>query len=263
MLLHECHKEREEAQRELYIDDNGTHLCFIFIPIKDHQEVLVIVENQTVRKQQERDLRINQKVMDLVFLSREIGIWDWDIQNNLYRNNQNMQEIVGAKSESEVPQNKEWIERIHPEEKATVLAAYTAHLQAESESAEASYRFRTLQDKWKWVVEYSMVTERDENGEPLHMIGVLIDFDRFKKDEFTIATQNKLIDQVAFANSHKIRGPLARIKGLILLVDEMRMAEQNMESEEIKDILKMITISAEELDNALNQTAEILNRNEI
>lgn len=261
-LLKECHAGREEAQRDVFLDENDTCLCFVFIPIKGQPEIMVIVENQTAQKRREKDQRINQKLMDLLFHSKEIGIWDWDVRQNRYSNNANMQYIVGAKSMEEVPQNKEWLERIHADEKAKVLLAYNAHLEGETESTESSYRFRTLQDKWKWVVEYSMVTERDENGEPLHMIGVLIDFDRFKMAEETMAQQSKLIDQVAFANSHKIRGPLARIKGLILLIDQIRTFDGNAPDSELQDILDKINLSSEELDNALNQTADILNRSE-
>jgi len=261
-LLKECNKASEEAQRDIFLDEGDICLCFVFIPIKDQSEIMVIVENQTVQKRREKDQRIHHKLMELLFHSKEIGIWDWDIRQNIYHNNDNMQHIVGAKTMDEVPKNKEWLERIHLSDKEHVLSAYNSHLEGETESAEASYRFRTLQDNWKWVVEYSMVTERDENGEPWHMIGVLIDFDRFKKAEETMVQQSKLIDQVAFANSHKIRGPLARIKGLILLIEELRILQKNPLDSEFQDILDKIKVSSEELDGALNQTADILNRPE-
>jgi len=58
---------------------------------------------------------------------------------------------------------------------------------------------------------------------------------------------------------------LARIKGLIHLVEEIRGNSENIaevDSIDMQDILGKLKICSEELDTALNKTAEILNRSE-
>ena len=60
---------------------------------------------------------------------------------------------------------------LHPEDRERVAAASKAYLQGDRPTYEADYRRRTKSGDWKWFSTLGMVTERDETGEPLRIVG--------------------------------------------------------------------------------------------
>jgi PAS domain S-box-containing protein len=66
-----------------------------------------------------------------------------------------------------------------------------------------------------------------------------------------IEDQNKKLRNIAWTQSHVVRAPLARIMGLITLIEEQKSDELNH-----KDLLGHITQSAHELDSIIRKIAE-------
>lgn len=62
-----------------------------------------------------------------------------------------------------------------------------------------------------------------------------------------IKTQNEKLIEYAYFNAHKVRGPLARILGLAMLI------ETDLTLEEIRDLNKKLNLSALELDEVIKE----------
>lgn len=69
-----------------------------------------------------------------------------------------------------------------------------------------------------------------------------------------IKEKNRMLIEYAFLNAHKIRGPLARILGLI----ELTNIEQDIRKETLQDYFVLIKKSAIELDDVVNSVNQIL-----
>ena len=253
---HSLNKDME-LEREVVLPSNNHIYRFLFIPISEHQEQLIIVQDETAQLHQIKMQKQNELILNLVLSTRDIGLREWSLRMDQVRYNENALKIMGAATYDEIPQHREWMTRIHPDDQAEVSASYNRLLQGATDSHEAQYRILTLHNTYKWIVEYAVISERDDNEEPVHLIGVFIDFDRYKKHEETVHDQKQKLQQVAFANSHKIRGPLARMLGLIQLCEEQR--NHGVQSEdEIDEILEKLKTSALELDTVLKENAEII-----
>lgn len=65
-----------------------------------------------------------------------------------------------------------------------------------------------------------------------------------------IETQNQKLREISWIQSHMVRSPLARIMGLIQLINDLK------NSEETGTILEYILLSANELDNAIKEISD-------
>lgn len=69
----------------------------------------------------------------------------------------------------------------------------------------------------------------------------------------SIETQNAKLKEISWMQSHIIRAPLARIMGLIQLMDD---SSRNID--ETKEIMEYISLSARELDTVINDITDII-----
>lgn len=257
-LIKRARQEMMEMEREYLAPDHSRFSNMIVIPLAGNNEVLIIHRDLTNTRSQEKENKTNQQILDLILLSNDIGIWEWDLVRSVYSSNAAFKKVIGLNADDVSPSNAEWIARIHDEDRQMVSHSYAAHLSGETEIHKSAYRFYSYKNIWKWLLDYSLVTERDENGEPTKIIGVILDIDHDEKNKEMIKNQGKIIQQMAFANSHHVRGPVARIQGLIQLMEAMGQ-EKPLTEEECKDILGKIKTCSEDLDRALNDFALILN----
>jgi signal transduction histidine kinase len=68
--------------------------------------------------------------------------------------------------------------------------------------------------------------------------------------------QNEKLIEFAFLNAHKVRGPLARVLGLSMLI------KKDLSLEEIRDLNEKIQQSATELDNVIRDLGKRLETEE-
>ena len=68
---------------------------------------------------------------------------------------------------------------------------------------------------------------------------------RYVKD---IEEKNKRLNEIAWIQSHVVRAPLARIKGLIEFIKFMPAEKLNLQ-----EVLNNIMVSADELDNVIHE----------
>ena len=69
-----------------------------------------------------------------------------------------------------------------------------------------------------------------------------------------IEEQNKKLSDIAWKQSHEVRGPVARIMGLLNLQKEM-----NYQGEDLDEILTYIMISSLELDQIIRDISKNIN----
>lgn len=99
----------------------------------------------------------------------------------------------------------------------------------------------------------SIVPIADGNGVPTHFISIGRDVTERLENIEAIKEQNKKLKDIAWVQSHEVRGPLARIKGLLNLLsydpqskaDAELLAYLKFASNEMDDVIKKITQQTE------------------
>jgi methyl-accepting chemotaxis protein len=130
---------------------------------------------------------------------------------------------------------------------------YRIYLAKKIANEELQLLNRSIQDKNEEIVAQSEELRQasDEIGQMNENLETLV-----KERTDKIEVQNKKLVEYAYFNAHKVRGPLARILGLVSLI---RM--QDLEGE-IKNIHERLGESARELDQVIHEINSNLENNE-
>ncbi|MDZ4141334.1 MAG: EAL domain-containing protein [Methylotenera sp.] len=154
---------------------------------------LVLSRDITERKQVEESLRNNELRWKFAVEGSGDGVWDWNIQTNEVQYSNRWKNMLGYADHDILPTNQEWVNRVHPEDSCYVAATMQAYLKGKSSIYVVEYRLRCKDDSYKWILGRGMVVSRDENGEPLRMIGTHTDITERKNTE-----QDLRISAIAF-----------------------------------------------------------------
>ena len=130
-------------------------------------------------RKQGAEQRVNR--FELVSWATQDAIFDWDLVAHEIWRNENYQRLFGAPETSPESDNW-WLDRVHPEDLERVVALQNAALRGEGEPFLARYRLRYPDGSYADVLERRLVV-RDDQGQPVHMIGALNDVTELRRAE--------------------------------------------------------------------------------
>jgi diguanylate cyclase (GGDEF)-like protein/PAS domain S-box-containing protein len=123
-------------------------------------------------------LRTSEKRLDLALNSAREGVWDWNVANNTVFYSEQWKTIVGLPPDWTTKGRSDWNERIHPEDRAAVLAQVDLCRQALAPSVPemfytCEYRLRHASGEWIWIRSRGSVVERSSTGDAVRMSGTI------------------------------------------------------------------------------------------
>lgn len=138
-----------------------------------------------------------------------------------------------------------WLKAVHPDDiehvKKITLSLYETKV-----PATRIYRIKNeLTQKYLWVEDY-IFPLINKGGVIVEIYGSIKDISNVKKYILAIENQNKKLGDIAWTQSHIVRAPLARMMGLINLLDN-----ESQVDEETNQLLKYILSSAHEFDEII------------
>lgn len=169
-------------------------------------------------------------------------IWDWNMDIGKIVWNKGVKEVFGYTSTNT---SQQWLlERIHPEDVQEVLKAFELLSTSKKRRLQLEYRFRCADGTYKSVLDRSFIII-DAQGKPIRMIGSMQDITERINHINAIESQNRQLREIAWIQSHEIRAPLARILGLVALM------EAHATEDSLKDYLLHLKSSSDELDQVI------------
>jgi len=114
------------------------------------------------------------------------GVWDWDLANNTVFFSKQWKGMLGFAEDELGDSLDEWEKRIHPDDKADILAIVQAYLDGKTPIYISEHRVSCKDGSWKWVLDRGMVVSRRDDGTPLRMIGTHTDITGRKLLEETL-----------------------------------------------------------------------------
>ncbi len=211
----------------------------------------------TERKKAEEDILLSYERYNLVAKATNDAIFDMNIiSGEVIRSGDGFQTLFGYDKEIYCSDDFDYTKLIHPEDLSRVK--------------ESMDLLQQNPDKQNWVLDYRLLKAngdyayvhdkgyiiRDTQGKAIRMIGATQDITERIKYTKAIEAQNKQLREIAWTQSHIVRAPLARLIGLINLIDEEGQIDQDT-----NQLLKYVSTSAHELDGVIK--AIVMNTREI
>lgn len=197
-----------------------------------------------------KSINDEKKINDLLSLYETVNkatndvIWDYDVVADEINWMQGYDETYGYTKESSP--NAFWaMQKIHPDDRDRVQAAFRRVLDEKSTDWTSEYRYICADGSTKYIRDRGYVIF-DDNGVAVRMIGAMQNIDKQKRHEQQLLAQNEQLKEIAWINSHQVRRPLSNIIGLIGLVKDA--ADQQ---EDVRELVDLLAISSKELDSAV------------
>ena len=223
-------------------DEKGQHINFISL-----QKDITVEENY-----KHDILRANSR-FELITTGSEIGIWEWDLQENKLTWNDVQKKHFGIAEETpSTSWYSIWETSLHPEDKERVLGALHRLQSGEVDKIEHEYRICRGESLEIRYIKSQVIAEFDQKNELARLIGSSMDFTEVRLHELELVLKNEELqkingelDHFVYRISHDLRSPLLAIKGLISV---MRITQDPIQNE---SYLNMIETSTGRLDNTI------------
>jgi PAS domain S-box-containing protein len=182
------------------------------------------------------------------------GVWDWDIQTGEISYSQRCKEMLGYAEGDILPDNHEWVDRVHPDDRSYLIDSKQSYLDGRTETYVVEYRLRCKDDSYIWILDRGMVVCRSDDGRPLRMIGTYSDITGRKQVEVELRKKNAEIEQFLYTVSHDLRTPLVTVKTFLgFLENDMAGGDQ----QKIRQDLLFIHGAADKMKLMLDELLEL------
>lgn len=244
------------AGQRLKEDENGVAIRLVGIQedISEHKLL-----EESIRNEQER--------LQLALSGGQFGTWDTDLQTSQYIIDDRWANMLGY-NRLEIEENFEaWTELIHRDDVDNVLGNFDSYIAGELPAYEVVYRAKSKSGEWLWIHSRGEIVDRDDEGKPTRVIGLVEDVTRKKQVEDELIRAKIQAEAASEAKakflasmSHEIRTPMNAVIGLVDLIrqtelsgDQAQMLQTIADSGQslltiINDILDFSKIEAGRLD---------------
>lgn len=125
-----------------------------------------------------------------------IGIWDADLASGRTYYSDMWCELLGYSREEFGDAIDNWLELVHPDDRERAKTADRDHIAGKTAFFEEEFRMRRKDGGWVWILDRGRVVARDDDGNPVRMIGTHVDITRRKMEE---EERRLLADRMAIA----------------------------------------------------------------
>ena len=161
---------REGAQDYLIKREADTRLLV--------RAILYAIERQAT----EDALRDSEERYALAVRGANDGLWDWDLDADVVFFSPRWKSMLGFAGADVGDSPREWLDRIHPDDRPPFRRHLDNHLNGATEQLEFEHRMRNAAGEYLWVLARG-VAVRDEKGNPYRMAGSQTDITARKRAE--------------------------------------------------------------------------------
>ncbi len=176
----------EEFMVELVVREikNGDDF-FLCTYVRDVTE-RVLAEKE-LKHSNERFLRITSTTND--------AVWEWELKTGKLWSNEMHQQLYGLSVHDPVPSSEEWAQRLHPDDRQSILQLQEDALASDTNVFISEYRFQS-NGGYRNIFDRCYI-ERDEQGKPIRMLGSMMDITAQKQADDAIKHSNERFELIA------------------------------------------------------------------
>ena len=200
---------------------------------------------QWERQQATRALADSEERLRRALDAARMGIWAWSVEDNSLHWDDNLRRIYGLSPGDRMSSYEEFLERVHPEDRAFVAASVRRVLE---DGGDLDYEFRILlpDGRVRWIADQGEV-RRDEQGRPVYLTGVGTDVTerRMAEERLRQAHRMESVGRLAGGVAHEANNQMSVVLGAAEFILQR------------SDIPEAVKADAEFIRNAAERTAAV------
>jgi signal transduction histidine kinase/CheY-like chemotaxis protein len=156
---------------------------------------------------------------DLLLTALQDLVWDWDLTTDQIAWSPTALRALRFAPEQSEPTFQWWCDHIHADDVKRVIDGLERHAKTGNGVWRDEYRFRRGDGSWATIVDRG-VLERGSNGEPLRMVGAMVDVTEQRQLEMRVALSDRMasVGTLAAGVAHEMNNPLTYVYGNLTYV---------------------------------------------
>jgi len=140
------------------------------------------------------ELRINEERLSLAIDGAGDGIWDWWIQTGEMKFSKQYMEMLGYEEDEAPFHVNTWVDSVHPEDYPRVEKNIKDYFEEHVPEYSIELRLRCKDNRYKWILCRGAMVERDNDRNPVRMIGIHTDITKRKELEEELKTKTEELE---------------------------------------------------------------------
>ncbi len=210
-------------------------------------------------KQQELQLKLSEERFLFALEASSEGIWDLDVTTSkVFYSSQSMK-MLEFDAHDTIDSINLWDDRVHPQDKNRYLTDIQLHIDNVTPYYENAQRVLTKSGEYKWILSRGKIIHRDENSNPLRIIGTHTDISAQKEKEEDlmktlgiIGEQNSRLLNFAHIVSHNLRSHSGNIEMLLNIISD------ETDEDFIKESFNHLRTSSKSLSQTIEHLKELV-----
>ncbi|NDI84771.1 GGDEF and EAL domain-containing protein [Undibacterium crateris] len=141
------------------------------------------------RKQAEADVRDSEERLRMALSATHQGLYDLNVKTGTAIVNDDYALMLGYPLEQFSENRQNWLRRLHPEDLAPSERAFRDYINGKAQEYRAEFRQKHANGSWVWILSVGALVEWDDQGNPLRMLGTVLDITARKQSEAIIWQQ--------------------------------------------------------------------------
>lgn len=176
------------------------------------------VQDVTIDRQARASLAETEERLRLAVRATNDAIWDWDLRRDHVLWNEALERHYGHAPSSVAPTGAWWLSQIHPDDRDRVDHSIHAVIHSRHTEWTEDYRFRRANGSYADVRDRGYVI-RDEDGQPVRMLGAVLDQTDRKTIERALQAQNETLTSSVMARTKELNRLWDTSPDLLLMID--------------------------------------------
>ena len=198
--------------------------------------------------QNKQALKLANKRFSYAMKATKEMIWDWNIEQKHIKRSGAFKRIFGYNTPKDASVENIWFDKIVEEDRKRIRLSLESALEdPEVKKWREEYCFVKKDGSRAYVIDRGYIL-RNKSGNAIRMVGAVLDVTESRRMLREIKKQNEILREVAWEQAHIVRAPLARLKGLLDLLEQEEFEEWSKE-----ELLCLIRSSADEVDNIIGK----------
>ena len=166
-------------------------------------------------------LRVSEERLRLALSAANQGLFDIDLRTGEATVSAEYARMLGYDPATFRDSHRQWIERMHPDDRETALATYRDCMAGRLPEFRGEFRLRTRTGDWIWILSVGRIVARDRLGQPLRVTGTHTDITaRRMAEESVCETTAEASRLLAISDSSRL--------ALLSVVEDLRAAEDRL-----------------------------------